>query len=323
MVAVILVTYNFATRLERCLRSVQTQRGVELRLYVVDNASSDGTVEEVRRLAPEAELMESVENLGFGAANNIGIRQALEAGADYVYLLNQDAWFLTPDDLANLVRVSERHPDYGILSPLQMNADGTTLQLTFAFGILTAGVKLDYHLLSDQLEGHPEDVYPLVYSPAAHWLLPRACLEKAGLFSPAFYHYGEDVNLSDRVWYHGLKCGVVTTVRGVHDTHGRPPTPLKNIYGATFDRAMFEISMLHFRKSGLGLRLAVWWARSWRENGHFLLHVRYAVEVLARLWPIYRYRRESKQAGAFVSGPEPKHLAPPSCAPFLRKTLRR
>ena len=67
-------------------------------------------------------FQQSAENLGFGRANNLGLQYALDNRYDYVYLLNQDAWIF-PDTFETLVDISKRYPEYGIISPLQMNSD--------------------------------------------------------------------------------------------------------------------------------------------------------------------------------------------------------
>ena len=91
------------------------------------NASGDGTVEYIKENYPEIMLIESKENLGFGKGNNLAMRYALDHGCDYVFLLNQDAWLDENDTIEKLVEVAQRHPEYGILSPMHMNINGTGL----------------------------------------------------------------------------------------------------------------------------------------------------------------------------------------------------
>jgi N-acetylglucosaminyl-diphospho-decaprenol L-rhamnosyltransferase len=111
------VTYNAAPWIERSLESL---RGTEAELIVVDNGSSDGTVELVRERFPEARLVEH-ENRGFGAGNNAGMR--LGSGR-YFLLLNPDAW-LTGDALEQLVAFADEHPEAGVVGPKLLNPDGT------------------------------------------------------------------------------------------------------------------------------------------------------------------------------------------------------
>ena len=121
-VLVIVVTWNAMTWLERCLGSVRGS-SVKADIMVVDNCSTDGTQEYVRRAFPDAVFVQNDSNAGFGAANNIGIKYALSHGYRYVYLLNQDAW-IAPDVIGTLCTLALRHPDYGILSPVHLDGSG-------------------------------------------------------------------------------------------------------------------------------------------------------------------------------------------------------
>lgn len=90
---VLVLTHNSYHTIRACLESLERALGSELEAatLVVDNASTDGTVEEVRTRFPRLRLIESDENLGYAAGNNRGIRTALELGCEFVYLLNPDA----------------------------------------------------------------------------------------------------------------------------------------------------------------------------------------------------------------------------------------
>ena len=134
-VLVIVVAYNGMRWLERCLSSVQTASGpdaaVSADVFVVDNDSTDGSADFVAAHFPKARLVRSAENLGFSKANNLGLEWALRKGYDYVYLLNQDAW-LEEGALEKLVAAAEAHPDYAVLSPLQMTGGCKALDAQFA-----------------------------------------------------------------------------------------------------------------------------------------------------------------------------------------------
>ena len=210
---VIVVVYNGMPWLERCLGSVSGTRSELLSavdLFVVDNGSTDGSADFVAARFPEAMLVRSGQNLGFGRANNLGLQHAIENGYDAVYLLNQDAWVL-PGTLEEMARLAAAAPVFGILSPLQCQADGTTLDRRFEKWFRKAGG------LSAS-----EPLRSLPFIMAAHWFITRPCLEKVGLFAPIFPLYGEDVNYCDRARYHGFKIGVALSARAVHDRAARP-----------------------------------------------------------------------------------------------------
>ena len=143
----------------------------------------------------------------------MGFRYALDKGYDYVYLLNQDAW-IEPSTLGTLIAASEAHPEYAVLSPLQMT-DGFT-GLDAQFGKILRSAQHD--------KGGVRRVM------AAHWLMPRKALEVIGLFDALFPLYGNDDNWCDRARYHGFKIGIVPQARAVHDRATREEPKEKVIF---------------------------------------------------------------------------------------------
>ena len=93
----IVVTYNGLKWMDSCLESLRRSE-CPTDVMLIDNCSTDGTPDYVKEHFPEVNLVQSDANLGFGQANNVGLKYALEHCYDYVYLLNQDAWVM-PDTL--------------------------------------------------------------------------------------------------------------------------------------------------------------------------------------------------------------------------------
>ncbi|MFY9515694.1 MAG: glycosyltransferase [Dysgonamonadaceae bacterium] len=129
-VCVIIVSYNFEPWIPLCLSSVKASTQPAT-IVVVDNASQDRTCEIIRSQYPEVVLIKNDKNLGFGKANNQGMKYALENDFDYVFLLNQDAR-LHPRTLEILICAASHNKDYGILSPVHLNGDGDRLDFGFA-----------------------------------------------------------------------------------------------------------------------------------------------------------------------------------------------
>lgn len=216
IVVVIVVTYKGHKWYERCFKSLR-ESNHPIQTVVIDNASNDGTVEYIREHFPEIHLIESEENLGFGRANNIGIRYALENGGDYVFLLNQDAW-IEPDTISKLIDVHKKDIDYGILSPMHLTADKNEIEhglATYLHDYKTT----DINFFQDLYFSRMQEVYESKYINAAAWLLPRETLEVIGGFDPIFFHYEEDDDYLNRVRYHKKKIGIVPNARVVHDHH--------------------------------------------------------------------------------------------------------
>ena len=168
-------------------------------MIVVDNGSTDGSQEYIRTHFPEVELIENKENLGFGRANNIGLKKALEDNYEYAYLLNQDAWIF-PDTFEKLIAVSQAHPEYGVLSPMQLKADGRHFEDKFGRNVISRRQEFSPFFIDDMFFQRVGDVYEVSFVMAAHWLIPAKCLLTVGGFSPTFPHYGSGV-FSRILWF--------------------------------------------------------------------------------------------------------------------------
>lgn len=227
-ILIIIVTYNAQKWISRCLDSIKTS-SIETEVFIVDNGSTDGTQEFIKKHFPEVEFIQSMKNLGFGKANNIGLQKALDEKYDYVYLLNQDAWVM-PDTIQTLINVHRIHPEYGVLSPMQLQANENHFDQNFLQNVIRKAQTGNDCLEEDLYFGKLKEVYEVNFVMAAHWLISRKCLETVGGFSPTFPHYGEDDNYLQRCQYWGLKAGVVPSARAVHDRENRKSTEEKQQY---------------------------------------------------------------------------------------------
>ena len=243
-VLVIVVTHNGMHWLDRCLGSVYADAD----LYVWDNDSVDGSADYVQQKYPNAKLIRSAENLGFSIPNNKGMQYALDKGYDYVYLLNQDAW-LEPGALEKLVAAADAHPEYGLLSPLQMTDGYEQLDRQFAMRYARPsgprydkgherGYNKEYGPEHDKEHGpwydkksgpghdnfvipseaRESQIVPVKFVMAAHWLVPTAVIRRIGLFNEELFPlWGQDDDWCHRLDFCGLKIGVVPEARAVHD----------------------------------------------------------------------------------------------------------
>ncbi|WP_317168561.1 glycosyltransferase family 2 protein [Chryseobacterium sp. Chry.R1] len=212
----IIVTYNAMKWAERCFTSLR-ESSVPVQCIVIDNGSTDGTQEYIKEKFPEIQFIQSPENLGFGKANNIGIEKAYKDGADFFYLMNQDAW-LYPDSIKNLLQVYNTHPDQndiGIISPMQV--DGSEKYLDIFLDKYIAQNCDKTRLISDLYFQTIKPFYEINFINAAHWLLPKQTIETVGGFNPYFFHYGEDNEYVNRVHFHKKKIILVPSSKAVHD----------------------------------------------------------------------------------------------------------
>ena len=210
-VCVLIVSYNFEPWIDKCLPSVYAST-LPVTIVVVDNNSKDNTTDIIRSKYNQVILFEKSENLGFGKANNVGFEYALTNGFDYVFLLNQDAW-IEKDMLEKLIVASQANPSFGIISPVHLSSDGTSLEHGFA--------NYSNKKTIEELSQASSQLVEVPFVNAAFWLLPIAVIKKIGGFSPLFYHYGEDRNYIQRNVYHGYKIGYVPSAFATHDRQNR------------------------------------------------------------------------------------------------------
>lgn len=200
-VFVVLVTYNGAYWIDKNIQSLLHSQ-YPVSIIAIDNNSTDDSAALLAKY-PQVGLIQSPVNLGFGKANNIGMKKALDEGADYVFLLNQDAWVFE-DTIGSLVRKMETHPDFGIISPKHFSGDGITPDKSF-----------ETYLSRKTSEADGLAAVPFVN--AAAWMMSHKCVETVGYFEPLFGHYGEDRNYCDRVSFHGYSIGVDLDSKIIHD----------------------------------------------------------------------------------------------------------
>ena len=121
-VYIVLLNWNGWRHTLDCIRSLYGLEYTNWHAIVIDNGSTDDSVERIRQAFPGVSIVENHKNLGFAAGNNIGIRLALMGGADYVLVLNNDTT-VAPDSVSELVRFAENHPQAGVMGPKILRRD--------------------------------------------------------------------------------------------------------------------------------------------------------------------------------------------------------
>ncbi|KIA89929.1 glycosyltransferase family 2 protein [Kaistella jeonii] len=211
----IIVTYNAMNWAEKCFSSLR-KSSVPVQTIVVDNGSNDGTQDFITTQFPEVEFIQSPQNLGFGKANNIGIETAYKNGADFFYLMNQDAW-IYEDSVEQLLKVFENYPQkiqIGILSPMHLDGSGKKLDIFLDKYI---SQNFETRIISDFYFKSVKPYYEISFINAAHWFIPKETIEKVGGFNPYFFHYGEDNEYVNRLHFHGKKILLCPESKVVHD----------------------------------------------------------------------------------------------------------
>jgi GT2 family glycosyltransferase len=207
----IIVTYNGSRWIKECLESLYAST-LLTEIIIVDNGSYDDTLKIVTDSFSDVILLKQSENLGFGKANNIGISYAIKEQATAVFLLNQDAK-VDKTTIESLSNTAFKYPEIGVLSPLQLNWEGTELEYYFQrFLTRSTSVIEDKILLKKEKE-----IYKVPFVNAAAWFIPSEVLKSVGGFDPLFFHYGEDNNFCQRIIYHNFSIGILTNAEIYHD----------------------------------------------------------------------------------------------------------
>lgn len=210
--AVIIVNYNGGELLLRCLASLALQSYQAFRTIVVDNASTDGSLDGIRSASSDVQIVRLSENMGFAAGCNAGIEAA--GDCEWIACLNPDA-FPEPDWLATLMAAAGRYPDYVALgSKLIMAEDPSRLDGTGDVYHVSGLVwRRDHGRLAGQ--GEPEGGE--IFAPcAAAALYRRDALIEVGGFDARYFCYLEDVDLGFRLRLRGYRSRYVPESRALH-----------------------------------------------------------------------------------------------------------
>lgn len=199
---------------EDTLAALESLRGVEA--ICVDNGSTDGSPEAVAERFPDVELIRTGVNLGFAAGNNVGIRRALDRGADWVALLNNDA-VVEPGFAAALLAAAARHPDAGVLACKVYVADPPDV-LWYAGGRFDPGRGYSGRVRgAGQVDGGGfDEEIDVDWATGAALAVSRTAIERAGLLDEELFAYLEDVDWCLRVRAAGLRVVFVPSARAWH-----------------------------------------------------------------------------------------------------------
>jgi GT2 family glycosyltransferase len=212
------------------LRALASLGGVET--ICVDNGSTDGSDAEVGARFPDIELIRTGANLGFAGGNNVGIRRALERGADWVLLLNQDA-VAEPGLAEALARAAAARPDAGILACKVLFEDGETVMYAGASFNAWLGYSGRRHGWGEPDRFH--EMHDVERADGAAMAVSRPLVERAGLLDEELFLYVEDVELSLRARSAGFTVVLVPDAvvrhRGSVSTGGTASTT--NLYYST------------------------------------------------------------------------------------------
>jgi hypothetical protein len=212
---VVTVNWNQPKLTFECIQSLRANNDLPFSLVIVDNGSTDGSVDVLRDIQPD-KLIVNQTNLGFASGFNAGIKYALSQGADYVFMVNNDT-ISEPKMLDTLIGTAMRL-DAEIASPAIFYASAPDQ-------IWSAGGKIST-LLSAPLDGHSRNK-PLPTKPVQRdffsgcaLLIDKIAFEKIGFFDENFFLYYEDLDFLMRAKIKGISTWLIPEARLLHHVSG-------------------------------------------------------------------------------------------------------
>lgn len=239
-VLTIIVTHNSERWIEKVLQSLQSS-SVQTTIYIVDNASTDNTINLIKESGANYILTEQ-DNRGFAYSNNIGFKYALENQYQYVFLLNHDAW-IRSNTIELLINSAVKHPEFGVVSPVHLNGKGDLLDYNFMECIAKPEDESRAFITSIIVENtYTKDIVETQFINAAAWLMPINTIKQVGYFDHVLMpHYGEDDNFVQRMAYHKLKIGFVPKSIIYHDREERKGKKLNTKFNASEAMLRFKV----------------------------------------------------------------------------------
>lgn len=222
-VFIIILNFNGRDVLSRCLSSIYQSDYLNFDVVVVDNNSSDESLEQAKKSFSRAYFIKNSENFGFSRGNNVGIRWALEKFADYVLILNNDT-VLEKITISELVQTMQRNDSAGIASPIIFSDDDKAIW--FAGGII------DWHKMRTNhvYEIKSDLPYLSEYISGCAMFVKKAVFREIGIFDERFFLYYEDADFSLRAKKAGFDLLIVPSAHIKHLEQSNSKNALKTYW---------------------------------------------------------------------------------------------
>jgi len=259
--AVVILNWNGAADTIACAQSVVAWADLAPSIFVVDNASAGEDVARIRAACPHVQMVESRINRGFAGGCNLGMVAALDAGADAVLLLNNDAR-LDEAGMVRLMNLLAANTQIGIVGPGLWHGEKL-----LALGGLDLARSWATHARPDPLPSGPMDV---AYVSGTVALIHRRLLSSVGLLDEDYFFSGEMADLCRRAADKGWRCVVDPDVRAQHDVdRSGPQRETVHTYYSLRNRFVYVRKR---ETSQSGRLLLLWTGRCLRTMGDALLH---------------------------------------------------
>ncbi|MGI4790071.1 MAG: glycosyltransferase family 2 protein [Janthinobacterium lividum] len=263
LVSVIIISYNTCRMTLDCLAALFADlKSIDADVWVVDNASKDGSADAVRAAFPQVHLIENPNNAGFGAANNLALKSA---AGEYLLLLNSDA-FVQPGAVAALVAYLKSHPEAGIVGPRLLNSDGSRQLSCYRFpspkrawleNLGLTGLLARHPVLGDYQSWAHDTEKSVEWVIGACLLVRREAYIQAGSFDEVFFMYQEETDWQRRVRDCGWDIALTPAAIVTHLGGASGASQQEKINAHFFDSLDYYIRKHHGLAGLISLRLAM------------------------------------------------------------------
>ena len=254
LVYVVILNWNGRDDTLACLESVARIDYPNFRIIVADNGSGDGSVDAILHAYPDVHMIENHANLGFAAGNNSAIAHALESGAEFVFLLNNDT-LVDPAILSAFVDAAERMPKGGVFGA-KIYYYGDKQKLWYAGGYWDAKTLcFGEHGAGEMDLGQFDTLTETEWVIGCAMFVRAEVFRSAGLLEPSFFLNNEEIDFCSRTKRAGFACVYVPGARLWHKisvSFGGEDSPLKEYFSAR-NRLLWAR-----RNAALGLRLRIY-----------------------------------------------------------------
>ncbi|WP_239187379.1 glycosyltransferase family 2 protein [Candidatus Nitrotoga sp. HW29] len=287
-VAIVVLNWNGANDTLECLNSLVSLTYPNFSVIVVDNGSTDNSLGKLRAYSSPFPLvlLETGKNLGYAGGNNVGTRHALEHGADFVLLLNNDTT-VAPDLLEQLINAAQRSPDAGVFSARVMYFDNPDLVWFDGARWNESSLRLEWPgqgAREAELSTMDRDTD---YACGAALFFRAEVARKIGLLDEAFFLVWEEVDWCFRARKAGWHNKVVAAAKVWHKigvSFGSESSPLRTYFSIRNQLLWFS------RHASLSARLRLWTNNLRRLIPKFHVSTDLNVSVIKRfVWAIQDY----------------------------------